>query len=139
MSRPNPIAAIIDYLKADAGLSSLVNDRVYGMELPAADVQLMPRKCIVIQSAGGPGSSDYTHYGGTRIDVRCYGETSSVAYTVYLAAAEALKQMERNVQDNTLLHNAIDGGGPSFLREPGLGWPFILSSWILNASEVSVS
>ena len=140
MPIPNPIAAIIDFLQADARVTTVMAARVFGAELPPDEVSNMPRECAVIKVSGGPGSDmGYMKTNRNRYEIRTYGRTPLLAWDAHLAVHDALKQMVPNVTNSTKLNNAIQVQGPMQLRDPDVNWPFVLSSYSISASEVTVT
>ena len=140
MPQPNPIIAIIDFLQADTTVGSVMATRVFGAELPPGEVSSMPRECAVIKASGGPGSDmNYMKTNRNRYELRAYGRTPLLAWDAHLAVHDALKQMVPNVINSTKLNNAIQVQGPMQLRDPDTNWPFVLSSYSISASEVTVT
>lgn len=142
MTVPDPVTAIVAFLRADAEVSALVGTRVFGGELPDAESVSMPRKAAVVSAIGSPagvGTRSLVEAGTVRMDVRSYGETPYEAIRVHWAVYEALKHMSRTVQDGTLLHDAVIEGGPLSLRDPDTDWPFALGSYRVLAAEVAVT
>jgi len=139
---PDPIAALIAYLKADPDTFALVTDRVFGAELPEAESALMPRKCLVIQSAGGFGNRNYRKEYNLRIDLRCYGESASEAMKVHLAAHQALQALGKSAHaafENCLIYSASKDTGPFFNRENTVFWPYIYSVWSVMTNLTSLA
>lgn len=140
MPIPNPIIAIIDFLQADARVTTVMAARVFGAELPPGEVSNMPRECAVIKASGGPGNDmGYMKTNRNRYEIRAYGRTPLLAWDAYLAVHDALKQMTPNVTNSTKLNNAIQVQAPMQLRNPELKWHFVLSSYSISASEVTVT
>lgn len=137
--RPNALAALVAYIGTDFDLILLVGNRIYAGELPHDETPDMPRACIVINHAGGPGSRDYLKIGEMRIDVKCYGETLIQASEVYNVLSDFLKNIRRIVQDDILLHRLNESGGPTLTRDPAIFWPYVISTWMLLASEYQIT
>jgi hypothetical protein len=137
---PDPVVALIAYLRSNAALTVLIGTRVFGAELPENQVAFMPQRSVVLRRAGGGllMGEGYMRLGDFRLDVTCYGETPYQASQVNLALYEALKQMRRNVQGSALLHWANPSGGGIALRDPDAEWPLVFSSWQVLASEQEV-
>jgi len=137
------IKAIIDILKADAGITTLVGTRVFGLELPQAEAANMPRKAIVIQPSGGAGfgvgERDYIEHSAPRIDVFSYGETPFEAGRVRREVYDVLKQLKRTVINSTLVHWANPAGGPLPLRDPDTDWPLQFESFQVFFAERAVA
>lgn len=138
---PDSLGAIVNFLKADAGVASLVGTRVFGGELPRAETDSMPRAAIVVRPAGGLGTfgQAFQEYGDRRVDVRCYGTTPSAADAVYRHVHPALKQLSRVKQGSVLLHWARPAGGPLTLRDQDTDWPFTFCAWQVLAAEVTAA
>lgn len=141
--RPDPIEALVAYLRADPQVAALTAGRVYGAELPLQEAALMPRKALVVTAAGGgavgPGARSYLAVGTVRMDVRCYGETQYEAMRVFRAVHGALKGLRRHPQGPMLLHAAYEEAGPLQTREPEVGWPLVLSVWEVLVAEMAIA
>lgn len=137
---PDPLSALITFLKADVDLAALVSTRVFGDELPAGQTTAMPRKCVVVEPSGGTQSIGraYQNYGDGRFDIKSYGETPFEAARVQLAVYGAMKALRRKTHSGVLLHWAIRSGGPLPLRDPDTDWPSRFESYQVLAAEVSV-
>lgn len=140
MSVPDPIGALVAFLKADADVAGEVGTRVFGGELPRGETASMPRKAIVLTpSGGGFIGSGYQEYGDIRVDLHCYGETPKEANDVWRAVHPALKQLRRALQGPCLLHWARPAGGPLTLRDPDADWPFTLATYQILVAEVAAA
>lgn len=126
--------AVRRFLLVDAGVSALVDDRVYVDDLPAEQDQNMPQNCVVLRSAGGPALPDYTHMQRQRYDVLSFGKTRYEAGRVDSAVAEAFHYMRRTVVEDTLLHSTVINGGASSFKTARTGWPVKMRSIIVNGS-----
>ena len=141
MAIPNPITAIITFLKADSTLTALVGTKVFGAELPDTETENMPQLCVVIAPAGGggPGANSNLSFMSLRLDLKCYGTTPLTAWSVYLAVRDAMKGLEGSVKDTVLLYDASIEGGPINLRDADLDWPLVLGTFNLRVSETAVA
>lgn len=135
----DPIAAIRTVLLADPAVTALVDTRVHGGEVPAAEVKNMARACVVLNPSGGPGGEGYNEFGKQRIDTLCYGATLMEAWQVHLAVYTVLKQLRRQKAANVLLHSADPASKGASGRDPVTQWPVTLSSWLVLASEVAAA
>jgi hypothetical protein len=134
----DPMAALIRFLKADADTAAMAGTKVYGGELPDAQVQGMGQACIVLRKTGGslmPISASYVEVSDVRVDAYAYGSTPLQADRLYRCLAGALKQMRSNNQGRTRLYWARPAGGPISLREQDTEWPLTLSTWQVMWSE----
>lgn len=138
MAIPNPIAAVIDFLQADAEVAAQVGTKVFAPEVPSTETRSMPQKCIVLQANGGPIDRGRIRLMKIRLEFRAYGETAQDAWGPYLAAYDAFKHMTQNKQGTVLLLDAEMVEGPFDLRDPDLHWPFVLGTVNLMAAEVAV-
>ena len=134
---PNYLTGLSAFLKANTAVAALVSTRIWFPEIPEDQEAGMPQKAILLQQVGGIHPADYIARSFPKIDVRCYAEKLDDCMSVYLAVHDALKAFQRSVYDKTLMHTFTQDGGPIYLREPDLAWPFILSTWTLQASEIS--
>lgn len=133
MSAADPVAGVVAYLKADAGMAALLGTRVFGGELPADEAQFMPRKALVVKPSGGISLTAGSHaeHDTGRFDLFGFGETPHEAARVADAGALAMKRLRRSVWAGTLLHWAQSAGGASSGREPGTEWPRSFRSYQL--------
>ena len=135
-------AAVIAILKADTDTAALVGTRVFGDELPRSETDDMPRKAVVISSAGGASLSYTTAtlpLEAQRLDVFCYGETLFEAEKVRRAVYGALKGVERETSASVLIHWVRPAGGAMAGRDPNADWPVKWNSWQLLADERSAA
>lgn len=133
------IVAVTDILKADSGVASLVGSRVFGIELPKAETQHMPRKAIVVKQSGGIGSRDYIRHSNPRIDVFCYGETPYEARKLRREVYDVLQQLKRTVINSTLVHWFNPSGGPLDLRDPETQWSLCFESYDCYMADQAVA
>lgn len=131
----DPYAAVVQYLKDRAAIAALVSARVYGIELPKKEAVNQPRKVIVCRAAGGASAASYVKLNDFRMDFWCYGETPFQAMKVLRTCHDVMKQLERSVTLSTLLHNAVQSGGPVTFRDPDTKWPVALETWMVTVSE----
>lgn len=148
MSVPDPIAAVVAFLAADADVAALVGTttirgalvaRVFGAAIPAEEAAQMPRPAIAVSAAGGVAVGGYVRLQRPRIDVKCYGRTHHEAMAVHLAAYAALRYLYRRAQGAAFLHNAVLVGGPLELVDPHTDWPLVSSTWNVLASDLALS
>ncbi|MDA2936834.1 DUF3168 domain-containing protein [Acidobacteria bacterium AH-259-A15] len=135
------MAALVAAAKADAGISALVSTRVFGGELPKAETPSMPRKSLVVKFAGGgfgPGSADYLQLIEFRLDALSYGETFFQADRVRRATHAFFKNLQRQVQGDTLIHRCNVSGGPISFRDPDTDWAVIFESYDVLVAEEAV-
>lgn len=141
----DPLAAIRTVLLADPAVAALVTTRIFGGEVPETENSAMPRACIALSPAGGPGDNGFVDVGVNRVDLFSYGATMHEAWLVYIAAYEALKQMPRQRvagtggAANVLLHSARPSSKGNLGRDPVKQWPLCLSSWLVTAAEIAAA
>lgn len=125
------IAALVSFLKADAGVAALVGTRVFGLELPAAEAGSMPRKAVLLQASGGVSltAGTFAEHDTQRIDAHAYGETPFEAARLRRAVKDALKPLRRQVVDQVLIHWVEPAGGWATLRDPDADWPDAFQSF----------
>lgn len=147
------LAAVVKFLRQDAGVAALVGTRVFADELPASLAASMPIKAIVVNDAGfgsgggalGMSNNSYMPWANTTKDMRCYGETYAEARKVWNAAAGALKDLGlsgREVIDigggiRVMLYSATPAA-PATMREPEVDWPLTFGTFNLEAAENAV-
>lgn len=141
MAEPNLISALLALLKANSDVNTTTAGRVWGGEVPAGQVDTMPRTSIVVQAAGGLGvfGRSYQRYGDKRVDIICYADSPRAAYALWLQVRPVLKHMRRQVQAGTLLHWARQSGDATQARDPDTDWPAVLSTWQVLAAEQTVA
>jgi len=139
----DPIAAIRSALKQDAALGELVQGRVWGMEVPRQEAKSMPRECVVISPAGGPGGSpggaDHIRHQRVRVDLRCYGLTPHRAYRVALALQVAVKAWKRQTVDGVLVQSFVYSAGPFAFRDPDTTWPTVIYTYQVLCADALIS
>jgi len=129
----DPLTAVITFLKTVTAVTNQTSTRIFGQELPASTVSIMPQKAAVISTTGGLGSIGFTNYRGVRLDVRAYGETPKQAMDVHIVLDDALtSDMVNKDADDTRLYNAELEGGPLGLREPDTNFPFVQASYVVR-------
>ena len=136
---PNPITALVAFLKADTDVANEVSTLVFGAELPQDQNSAMPQKCIVVAGSGGPDNGrSRIRLNKIRIDIKGYGSTLENSWDVFNAAHQALKQMTRTQQGTVLLYDADVAGGPVPLRDNDLDWPMVFGSFNVSIAEIAV-
>lgn len=135
---PRPRGAIVAYLAADADVAALAGTRIYGAELPGEEAANMPRYAVVVQSAGGLGDRSYSPQYNARFDVFAYGATPAEAEELQYACIQALKRLEREVINSTILYSATREAGPNPGRTQTSYWPFSFSVWSVETSYTEV-
>lgn len=138
----DPIAALRTFLLADTATSALVGTRIFGQEIgKPTDRAAMPAAAIVLNAAGGPGlpGGGYEQFGVNRVDAFCYGATLNQSWLVYLAAHQALKQMQRQKINGTLIHSVTVSSKGATGTDPETQWPLTLGSFLVLAAEVAAA
>ena len=136
------LTAVVDILKADAGVIAQVSGRVFGDELPQSETASMPRKCIVIKPSGGvvpPFAAATVPLEVQRLDIWCYGETMIKADQVRRAVFGAMRAISRTIQGGVLVHWARPAGGSAAGRDDAGEWPYRWNSWQVMSDERAVS
>jgi hypothetical protein len=136
---PDPVSAIVAVLKADTDVAALISTKAYDRELPCTETENMPQKCVVVRPVGGSGTGDRTRVGEVNVDCMCYGEVPYQAAKVSWAVLQALKHMDGQTQENTLLKTAIPIAGPIFLRDPDTDWPIEMRTFTIKAGQLPVT
>ncbi|MEZ5790505.1 MAG: DUF3168 domain-containing protein [Nitratireductor sp.] len=130
----DPVSAIVAILKADSAVAALAETRIHGEELPQAVADAMPKKGVVIRSAGGfsPARGTLRHTGG-RIDAICWGETPYEANRMNRAVFDCLKTVRRQRvaldAGAMLIHWIEDASSPFSLRDQDTNWPAVTQSF----------
>lgn len=125
------VTAIVDLLKADAGVANLCGGRVFGGELPAAEAASMPRSAVVVQPSGGPAFQP----GGRlkaeaqRLDLVAYAATPMEAASLRDALRKALVMTVRRLVSDVLVHWVRSAGGYLAGRDRDGQWPYAFQSF----------
>lgn len=138
MTITDPIAALIAFFEADTAVNTLTEGRIHSSESPVVEADSQPRKMLVFRRMGGIPQG-YVDMSVPRVDFECYGATPYAANTLWLAVLEALKQLSRDVHNDTLLHLANQTAGPVDTRDIDTHWPLVWSSWNVWVGEVAVT
>lgn len=132
---------MVDPVSAQADLqrAALAPVPVFAHELPDDQNALMPRQCLVVAAAGGPGTGGYLPLGHQRLDFKAYGATHAEAMDVAIAAHLVAKNLRRTVVGNALIHSVDPQTGYITLREPDGRWPLVLRSYLQMYDEREVA
>lgn len=140
------LAAVRQLLLDDIAISDLVNDRIWGVELPRTENASMPRKNIVLSPGGivpSVGDASYVRIQRMRLDVRVYGEDPYEAMSVSRAVEAFMKAITpvvvHLISHSVLVYNATRSTGPIALIDPDTDWPSVYSSWGVAASEEQIA
>lgn len=138
---PSPLAALIQWLLADADIIAAVVQRVYGPELPKEEAADQPRKVLVVKYGSGPAPRyGCAQLGSKIIEVWAYGGSTGEADLLSLLVYQKLKfELRRKVVNNTLLHNAVPLNQPVSFRDPNTNSPVQMQSFSLLAAETATS
>lgn len=122
------IGAAVTLLKAQSAIFDLVGTRVFGNELPDEEAASMPRKAIVVRSAGGVSPvGGYAKHTAGRFDFICWGETpfeaDKLSRTVFSVLKSARRQTVTADDHDVLIHWIEDAGGRLAVRDGDTNWP----------------
>lgn len=139
------VGALRAFLVADATVNTLSGGRVFANELPDAEAAAMPRKCVILTSAG-LGSRGLSARSNLAVSsrtklVRCYGETPYESRRMFDAVNQALKALTRRLAtpaglSPVLVYSAVATGGVTTTREPESEWPVSFSSYDVLTADV---
>ena len=149
----NVTAALVAYLRADAGVSRLVGDRVFGPPGRSPRDPLRsemeswgpyPRKTVVLMAAGGAGDGrgarSRMQWVENRFDIKCYAETPYQADLLHDPVYRAMVGLAGFTEGDTRLVTAEVGGGPLPGRDPDADWSFTLGcTWSTLSTDRRVS
>jgi hypothetical protein len=135
---PDPVVAVLDYLKADPDIAALVADRAFIQSLPEEEARHMPRACVVIRRSGGRMPANHSQQIALRVDVRTYGRDSEEVSLLQGGVIRALQNLEPQDRENSRIYNLTMSSGPSYAEEPDTNWPFEFSVWMLQAHLTEV-
>ena len=141
MSRDqDPIGAIIAYLKTKSAVTDLTSTRIFGQELPRSEVSNMPRRCLVVSSAGGVlGHIEATTMRQVRVDIRCYGESPKQAMDLHITTDTTLSDLNGEASGNTYISSVFQETAPLSLRDPDLDFAYVQSPYLLQYNTVNLS
>ncbi len=141
MSRDqDPITAIIAHLKTKSAITDLTSTRIFGQELPRSEVSNMPRRCLVVSSAGGVlGHIEATTLREVRVDIRCYGESPKQAMDLHITTDTALSDLNGEASGNTYIYSVFQETAPLSLRDPDLDFAYVQSPYLLKYNTVNLS
>ena len=127
----DPIAAVISLLGADPVVAGMAPGALYGGEMPADGVALLPRAAVVVSASGGVSltQGSYVEHDTQRIDVTCYGKTPREAEVLSKNVALVLRRVRRVTVAATLIHWIDSAGGVMSGRERDGGWPTAFQSF----------
>jgi hypothetical protein len=134
------LTALRVYLLGQKDVTDLCAKSIYVLAMPQEEItDQNPHKIVVILASGGDmkGTTSRT-ITAAKVDVVCYGETDFDAATMERAVAESLKELNREVCEGVLLHNASLSSGPMQARDPVLNWPVMRRQAIVRADERSL-
>lgn len=131
------VTAIVDLLKADAGVAALCGTRVFGGELPPDEASSMPRCAIVVQPSGGVPFQPAARLNAEaqRLDVVAYGATPYEAATLRGRCARLLVALVRRVSAGVVVHWVQPAGGYLASRDRDGQWPYAFQSFQALFSE----
>lgn len=137
----DPVAALVEILKADIDVAALTGAFVFGGELPAAVTADMPRRAIVLRASGGSSltANSFVEHDTQRIDLFAFGATPLDAGQLADLAALKFRRVQRIVSASTLVHWVKSAGGYSSGREPVTEWPRAFRSFQVFYALESVS
>jgi uncharacterized protein DUF3168 len=134
MSIPDPIGDIVTLLLADDAVTALVDERVFGAELPAEEAKEMPRAAVVVSPAGGPGRPGTVKYRRLRVDTTCFGVDLLESWQVHAAVREALETLAH--RDGSLF-SILMASEAANARDQAKQWPTCYASYrVLTATAL---
>jgi hypothetical protein len=118
---PDVESLLVTYLKADAGIAALVDQRV-STELPAS---FAPEGRVQLFRTGGvPDNDDIPgHLDRPSIQVNAYGETKAEAYDVAAETIRALLQAPAATHTGAVITKATRILGPTWSPDPETDTP----------------
>lgn len=135
------LAALVELLKADAATAAIVDERVFGGELPEDEARHMPRGAIVIAASGGTSltGGSFAEHDTQRVDLFAYAGTIRAAAQLRGMAALALRRARRGVWAGCLIHSINPAGGESAARDPDTAWPRAFQSFQVMHGLVAIT
>ena len=103
----------------------------------------MPTHAVVLRLAGGPADDMAVRFKRTRVDVECFGPNAFEAARLWRTVDPALLWGASGLNGFRQAGCRVDSvereGGPNLVTDDSLGWPFILSSYIVRWAELAVA
>lgn len=121
----DPIAAIVAYLRAQASLQAMVNDRILGDSIPPSSAQI--KNAVTIRLAGGPAEIYIEQVIRPRIEVRAYGETDEEAATIFWEVYRLLNGKINLIANDTRIMSFAFAGNGTTLFDEDVNKPFKLA------------
>jgi hypothetical protein len=131
------MSALRQYLLGQQTVTDLCGTSIYVFSLPEEELKLGAHYAVVLLSLGGDMNMRRA-ISEARVDIACYGATDFLAASLERCVAEAMKQIQRTVCANVLLHNASLAAGPFQTRDPDTFWPCMRRQALLRADEREV-
>lgn len=131
------MSALRVYLLGSKQVTDLCGTAIFVLSLPSEELKKGAHKCVVLMSSGGDFNPRRA-ITEARVDIVCFGETDFEAAAMERPVAEAMKQLNRVVCANVLLHNATLASGPFQAKDPDTFWPAMRRQAILRADEREV-
>ena len=118
----DPLATLLDFLRADADLTSLVGSRIYGLDRPVD----ASGAALTASLSGGTTRPDLP-VAHLHVELRCWGGTGpdgpQRAMAIWRAVHGAVN-VARPASPAALLW-IVEGRGPSLLRDPDTDEAFV--------------
>ena len=134
MARADVIEGLVDYVgSASTGprlsLFLATFGRVYGLSVPAGDLNQMPRSCIVLSRVGGEPAEDFVITQHALVESLCYGSTRREAAEVDYTLHEVLMGM-RDVRSQSspgavFFYDVEQQQGASDELDGYTRWPYV--------------
>jgi len=124
-------AAVLTFLQAQPGIVALAGARVYAeADYPPTGYKPTDGPALCFKARGGlPGYPDSLLF--PSLQFKCYGSSEIEANTLYRALFDAM----HHARGGTVRWAVCEMLGQT-LREPELGWPFVLTAFQMSiASE----
>lgn len=141
----DPAEVGIALVSSASVVDALAGGRVFGVELPEAEVADQPRGAVVVAAVPGggqsPGDADYVAVTVSRLDVRCYGLTPALAARLSLGVHEHLKAITHGltVDGRFLVSHVRHVAGPvSYRATPG-DVPVVVRTYDVMHADQTVS
>ena len=127
------IAGTVSMLK-ELGIA---DGRIFGVELPKAEADDMPRKAVVVSPAGGPSDASLNQLNTRRLDFQNYGKTLAEGESLADDVHNILKFFSGAEKGGVFLHSFVRSAGPSYYRDPDTDWPVWYQTWLCSARDAA--
>lgn len=136
----DPIASLVALVRGFHQITSVVGERIYGIELPRSAAQDRISASIVIKPAGGTSTiGGYRNQETGRFDFICFGATPQEAYALSSLLWRLLKKVRRQLIEvggyDRMIFSIDAAGGQISARDRDTQWPLTTQAFTVLYSN----